>query len=197
MNFLTYLSITMFILWCVSEIAITIINLINRITVSSHRSDKFSFAVVWLLTIPGIFLAFIIQNHSILTNGIGNLSILSIFLGYCGCLFIGAGVTIRLLAVAMLKRQFTTVVSIGETHQLIEEGIYKHIRHPSYLGFLTSMFGIGLILGNWISMVILVVFPFLGIFYRIRVEESALLIHFGSTYQEYVNRTKRLIPGIW
>jgi protein-S-isoprenylcysteine O-methyltransferase Ste14 len=33
--------------------------------------------------------------------------------------------------------------------------------------------------------------------YRIRVEERALLRHFGPAYAEYVSRTKRLVPGLY
>lgn len=52
-------------------------------------------------------------------------------------------------------------------------------------------------LGNWVSLVVLVVLPLTGLWYRIRVEESALLRYFGPAYQEYASRTKRLLPGIW
>ena len=58
------------------------------------------------------------------------------------------------------------------------------------------MLGIGLVLGNWVGLTALVVLPFLGILYRIHVEESVLLGYFGSAYQEYANRTKRLLPRI-
>jgi protein-S-isoprenylcysteine O-methyltransferase Ste14 len=97
---------------------------------------------------------------------------------YLGCLLIAFGVTIRFIAVTTLKQQFTTKVSIIEGHKIVETGIYKIIRHPAYLGYL-------------------VVLPLLGILYRIHVEESVLLGYFGSAYQEYANRTKRLLPKIW
>jgi len=101
------------------------------------------------------------------------------------------------MAVITLKQQFTTKVSIIEGHKIVETGIYKVIRHPAYLGYLVSLLGIGLVLGNWVGLTALVVLPLLGILYRIHVEESVLLGYFGTAYQEYVNRTKRLLPGIW
>jgi protein-S-isoprenylcysteine O-methyltransferase Ste14 len=88
-------------------------------------------------------------------------------------------------------------VSIIEKHEMIETGIYKVIRHPAYLGYLTSLLGIGLVLGNWVGLTALVMLPLAGILYRIHVEESELLGYFGSAYQEYASRTKRLLPGIW
>lgn len=197
MEFLRYLTITLFVIWCVSEIVISLISNINRPRVSSTGTDKFSFFIVWLSTIPPILFAYLIQMHSIFSNGFGSFSTLFPFLGYLGCLFIAFGVTIRLMAVAALKQQFTTKVSIIERHKIVETGIYKMVRHPAYLGHLASLLGIGLVLGNWVGLTALVALPFTAILYRIHVEESALLNYFGPAYQEYASRTKRLLPGIW
>ena len=197
MEFLRYLTITLFVIWCVSEIVISLINGVNKSKVSFTGADKFSFLIVWLSTIPPIVFAFLIQKHSIFPNGLGSFTTLFPFLGYLGCLFITFGITIRLMAVATLKQQFTTKVTIIERHEIVKRGIYKIIRHPAYLGYLASLFGIGLALGNWVGLTALVILPLAGILYRIHVEESALLAYFGSAYQEYINRTKRLLPGIW
>jgi protein-S-isoprenylcysteine O-methyltransferase len=172
MEFLRYLTITLFVIWCVSEIVISLISAINKSTVSSIKVDKFSFLVVWLSTIPPILFAYLIQKQFIFSNGFGSFSALFPFLGYLGCLFIAFGVTIRFIAVTTLKQQFTTKVSIIERHKIVETGIYKMIRHPAYLGYLASLLGIGLVLGNWVGLAVLVVLPLLGILYRIRVEES-------------------------
>ena len=197
MEVLRYLTLVLFTLWCGSEIVITLINPVNRSKASSTGADKFSFLIVWLSTLPPILFAYLIQKHSIFSNGFGSFSTLLPSLGYLGCLFIALGITIRLIAVATLKQQFTTNVSIIERHKIVETGIYNRIRHPAYLGYLASLLGIGLVLGNWVGLITLVVLPLLGILYRIHVEERVLLGYFGSTYQEYANRTKRLIPGIW
>jgi protein-S-isoprenylcysteine O-methyltransferase Ste14 len=197
MEFLRYLTITLFVIWCVSEIVISIISVINKSTVRSTGADKFSFFLVWLSTLPPILFAYLIQKHSIFSNGFGSFSNLFPFLGYLGCLVMALGVTIRLIAVATLMQQFTTKVSILESHKIIDTGIYRILRHPAYLGYLASLLGIGLVLGNWVGLMGLVVLPLAGILYRIRVEESVLLGYFGSAYQEYANRTKRLLPGIW
>jgi len=195
MGFLQTLTIILFVIWCVSELGISFISAINRSTVPSTGADKFSSVIVWLSTILPILFAYLIQKQSLLPNGLGNFS--SPFSGYLGCCFIALGVTIRLVAVATLKRQFTTKVSIMEKHKIIETGLYRVIRHPAHPGYLTSLSGIGLVLGNWVGLIALVMLPLLGILYRIHVEESVLLSYFGTAYQEYAKRTKRLLPGIW
>src|SRR6185503_845520 len=131
----------------------------------------------------------------IFANGFGSLATLFPLLGYVGCLMMAVGITIRLGAVATLKRHFTHKVAIIENHELVDIGIYGIIRHPAYLGHLVSLLGIGLILGNWVSLTALVVLPLAAVWYRIQVEERALLRYFGPAYQGYASRTKRLLPG--
>jgi protein-S-isoprenylcysteine O-methyltransferase Ste14 len=197
MELLRYLSAILFAIWCLSEIVISLISAINRSRVSSDKAGKSDLFLVWLFTIPPIIFAYIIQKQIIFSNGFGNFSTLFPFLGSLGCLLIALGVTIRLVAVATLKQQFTTQVTIMESHKIVETGIYKIIRHPAYLGYLASLLGIGLVLGNLVGLIALVVLPLAGILYRIHVEENVLLAYFGSEYQEYANRTKRLLPGLW
>jgi protein-S-isoprenylcysteine O-methyltransferase Ste14 len=197
MEFLQYLIVTFFVIWCVSEIVISLISAVNKSTISPAEADRFSFLIVWLSTIPSILFAYLIQKRFVYPNGFGSFSTLAPFLGFLGCLFIAFGVTIRLIAVTTLKLEFTTTVSIIEGHKIVKTGIYRKIRHPAYLGYLASLLGIGLVLGNWVGLTALFVLPLAGILYRIHVEESVLLAYFGSAYQEYSNRTKRLLPGIW
>ena len=197
MNNLEYIAVAWFAIWCCSELIISLTSVINKPAVSSTKTDKYSFLIVWLSTFPPILFAFLTNRHSIFSNGFGNFSAQFQFMIYLGFLFIAFGVIIRLAAVAALKQHFTVKVSIVEGHKIVATGIYKTIRHPAYLGHWATMLGIGLILGNWVGLAALVVLPLLGILYRIRVEESVLLNYFGPAYQEYTNRTKRLLPKIW
>jgi protein-S-isoprenylcysteine O-methyltransferase Ste14 len=197
MDILGYLTITLFVIWCVSEIVISLLSLRNRSKELSKGADRFSYFIVWFSTVPPIGFEYLIRAHPTFANGFGNFPTLFPLLGYLGCSFIAFGVTIRLMAVATLKKQFTLTVSLVEKHEIVEKGMYRFIRHPAYLGHLISLLGIGLVLGNWVGLTALVVLPLAGILYRIHVEERALLGYFGSAYQEYASRTKRLLPGIW
>ena len=198
LDILGSLTITLFAAWCISEIVIGLISLRNRSRNLSDGADRFSYFIVWFSTVPPIGFEYLIWAHPNLIHGFGSYpAFLSRLLGYLGCLAILSGITIRLIAVATLKRQFTLKVSILEKHEIVDTGIYGIIRHPGYLGHLMSLLGIGLVLGNWVGLTMLVVLPLAGILYRIHVEEIALLHHFGQAYQAYRNRTKKLLPGIW
>jgi len=197
MGLLGYLTITLFAIWCLSEIVISLISLINRSKNRSGGVDRFSYFLVWFSTVPPIAFEYVLWAHPDFFHGFGNFSAFSPLTGYSGCLFLASGITLRLLAVATLKKQFTLKVSIVDNHTVVDTGIYRIIRHPAYLGHLASLFGIGLILGNWVGLTALVVLPLTAILYRIHVEEAALVNYFGPAYQAYSSRTKRLLPGIW
>lgn len=66
------------------------------------------------------------------------------YLALFGLGVIVVGVSLRVGAMRTLHRHFTYRVSIGEQHELIEQGLYRHIRHPAYLGEMLVFFGIGL-----------------------------------------------------
>ena len=197
MLILDYLTIVLFTLWCGSEIVISLVSFRNRSRVLSGGTDRFSSFIVWFSTILPLGFAVLIRAHQGFANGFGSLSTLFPLLGYLGCLMMAFGITIRFVAVATLKRQFTLKVSIIEQHEIIDTGIYGIIRHPAYLGHLASLFGIGLVSENWVSLTALIVLPLAAMLYRIHVEERTLLRHFGPAYQAYASRTKRLFPGVW
>ena len=197
MGLLEYLTAAVFAAWAASEMAISLISLRNLARGSFEGSDRFSFLVMWFSIVPSILFAILIWRHLIFRNGFGSFSALTPLLGYVGCGFVVFGIATRLVAVATLNRQFTTSVTIVEKHEIVNTGIYRIIRHPAYLGHLASLFGFGLASGNWFSLAVLVVLPLAATLYRIRVEERALLRHFGPAYREYAHRTSRLLPGIY
>ena len=109
---------------------------------------------------------------------------------------LAAGLAIRWVAILTLGRFFTVNVAIHEDHALVETGLYRYVRHPSYTGLLLAFLGLGVLFGNWLSIAALMILITLALMRRIRVEESALAAALGPTYADYCARTKRLIPGL-
>jgi protein-S-isoprenylcysteine O-methyltransferase Ste14 len=56
--------------------------------------------------------------------------------------------------------------------------------------------GYGLCLTNWLSLLVLIGCALIGLGYRIHVEERVLQAQLGQPYQDYMRRTKRLIPFV-
>ena len=57
--------------------------------------------------------------------------------------------------------------------------------------------GMGLALGSWASILILVVASFVVYTYRMVVEESALLAEIGEPYAQFMRTRKRVIPYVY
>lgn len=108
------------------------------------------------------------------------------------------GGVIRQYAVRTLDDYFTTTVKIRENQQVVDTGPYRWVRHPSYTGGLLEYTGIGLVLGNWVSLVTVVGGLAMAYVYRIRIEERTLSEELGEPYQRFLDRTPyRLIPYVW
>jgi protein-S-isoprenylcysteine O-methyltransferase Ste14 len=103
---------------------------------------------------------------------------------------------LRIWPVFVLGRRFSGLVAIQAGHELVTDGIYGVIRHPSYLGLLINALGWALAFrsGAGVLLTALLIPPLLA---RIRAEEALLRAHFGSEYEQYCQRTSRLIPGIY
>ncbi len=97
----------------------------------------------------------------------------------------------------MLGESFTGDVQAREGQEIITSGAYRFLRHPSYSAGFLMYAGIGLALGSWAS-VILMVGGALPIYtYRMKVEEEALLKSIGEPYREFMRTRKRVIPFVY
>jgi protein-S-isoprenylcysteine O-methyltransferase Ste14 len=79
---------------------------------------------------------------------------------------------------------------------VVQEGAYRHIRHPMYLGIMVAFMGIPLALGSWWAMIPSIVIIALFVYRTYR--EDLMLIDGLTGYAEYTERVRyRLLPGIW
>ena len=107
------------------------------------------------------------------------------------------GIVFRLLAIKTLGEYFRVNVVTSDDQRLVKTGFYRIIRHPAYSGSLVTCLGMGLALGSWGSLAILVIPVSLAYHFRMRVEEKALLNRFGDDYKNYMKKTYRLIPYLY
>jgi len=105
------------------------------------------------------------------------------------------GMSLRWYAVQTLGPYFTTTVAARDGQPVVERGPYHFVRHPSYSGILLTLSGYCLAFTNWTAL-LAVVPGAVGLVYRIRVEERALLEALGEPYADYMRRTKRLVPHL-
>ena len=114
-----------------------------------------------------------------------------------GVIVMWLGLATRVWAVAALGGAFRTTVEVDPDQAVVTTGPYRWIRHPSYAGLLLILAGLGLAIGNWLSLAACLVLPLPALVWRIHVEEAELSRVLGDGYRAYRIGTARLIPGIW
>ena len=107
------------------------------------------------------------------------------------------GLLLRWSSFVSLGKYFTVVVQTSVDQPMLERGPYRVLRHPSYTGLLLVCAGVGLMWGNWASAVGSVGLVLVGLIYRLRIEERALIAASGDRYREFAASRARLIPYIW
>lgn len=144
-------------------------------------------ASVWVSTAIGIGLAFAFPGAAVMSVRT------AVFVS--GLVLMIGGIALRWYSIWVLGASFTCEVATHPGQQVVQSGPYRWIRHPSYTGSLLTILGVLLCCDNYVSLAALAVAAG-GYVYRIRVEERALLTDLGSTYREYMRRTRRLIPFV-
>jgi protein-S-isoprenylcysteine O-methyltransferase Ste14 len=106
-----------------------------------------------------------------------------------------AGMLFAVWARISLGRNWSSVPTIKEEHQLIRSGPYRLVRHPIYSGFLVAMFGTFLANGR-VSGALSVILLWFAWTAKSRIEEEFMLRTFGSDYEDYRHTTGALFPRV-
>ncbi len=116
---------------------------------------------------------------------------------WLGLIFLWCGIALRIWCFHTLGGYFTLTVRTSNDQPVIADGPYRVLRHPSYAGSLLIVAGIGCFFDNWLSLLAIVAGMTVGLVYRIRAEEGALVRDLGDRYREYAATRKRLVPYVW
>jgi protein-S-isoprenylcysteine O-methyltransferase Ste14 len=157
------------------------------------RHDRGSYAlligVLWIGLILGFWVAAFLPWAAI--------PVVRLPLFWLGIACILTGVALRWYAIRVLGRFFTRDVATQAGQTVVQDGPYRFIRHPAYSGTLLTLLGIGLTLGNWLALLVVLVGGVVGHLYRVYVEEQALVAALGEPYRAYMRCTRRFIPFVW
>jgi protein-S-isoprenylcysteine O-methyltransferase Ste14 len=115
---------------------------------------------------------------------------------YAGVALLILGSLLRRHCWRILGQHFTGAVVVTENQPVIDRGAYRFVRHPAYTGGILMFIGIGLALGHWLSIAVLLATSIAVYAYRVTVEERALVATLGAPYADYMRRTKRFIPCV-
>lgn len=103
------------------------------------------------------------------------------------------GVAVNINADNLFHRLGTPVKPGAESTVLVTGGPFRWSRNPMYLGFVSILAGIAILLGSLTPFIAIPIFIILIDRAFIRVEERMLAVKFGPAWSEYRKKTRRWI----
>lgn len=154
------------------------------------KTDKFSGGFITLASAFVGLLSIVDKIFNLFPINTGANDLVIIF----GLVLFISGFFIRYLAIKELGTNFN--YAIAPIRELKTKGIYKKIRHPSYLGTILYSVGVPFMflskLGFFATLIVII-----SILYRIKLEELFLERTVGNSYLNYKNKTYKLIPHVY
>lgn len=118
-----------------------------------------------------------------------------IFLLFSGYLIITGVILMKKIGKSGKNRDEKTLYQFEKTSELIDQGIFKYIRHPLYSSLLFLTWGI--FLKNTTDLLLFVALLSTAFLYITAIfDENECIKFFGDKYSEYMKRSKRFIPFI-
>lgn len=98
------------------------------------------------------------------------------------------------IAIAQHQMSNSWRIGIDEKHKtrLVTEGVFSISRNPIFLGMLSTLLGLFLVIPNAITFMVLIT-GFISVQIQVRLEEEFLLKTHGEAYKNYCSKTKRWI----
>jgi protein-S-isoprenylcysteine O-methyltransferase Ste14 len=184
-HIISLLWLAIFVLWAITGFT-------SKQTVQS-RSEGPSRIAVWVVWLAWWLL---------LTHGFG-IEMLSVRFvpktasaSYAGLAITIAGLALSVWARIQIGRNWSGLIQVKEGHQLMHTGSYAIVRHPIYSGFMLATLGTAIAFGE-ISGLLAFVMILAAWGYKSRLEETAMVEHFGAVYETYRRKVKGLIPFVW
>lgn len=112
-----------------------------------------------------------------------------------GLLPLLAGAALMLLSALHLGRNLTPATTPIADGEMIERGVYAHVRHPMYAGLILVLWGTAWLGGNWRMGLLTALVALLYFDRKAAAEERKLVLRYPG-YSGYMKRVPKLIPGL-
>jgi protein-S-isoprenylcysteine O-methyltransferase Ste14 len=106
------------------------------------------------------------------------------------------GLLVRLWALLTVRERYTRTLRVDEEQRIERSGPYRFVRHPGYLDSLLCLNGIALATGNAIVFSSSILATFVAYAYRIRIEDTMLIVAFGPAYESYRRDVSAVVPFV-
>jgi protein-S-isoprenylcysteine O-methyltransferase Ste14 len=184
----------------VTFISLSLIFMVNEVVINmrkrsamipgARRHDRGSLAVIWIVVTLSFTIGFSLAHNL-------KWSFTNCLFGSLGMLLYIGGMIVRWISVIQLDKAFTVDVAFTPGQELKTDGMYRIVRHPSYLGAFMVITGVAIGMNSILSFLIVTIPVFVAFAYRIKVEETFLIRNFGEKYRDYSDKTRKLIPFVY
>jgi protein-S-isoprenylcysteine O-methyltransferase Ste14 len=110
-----------------------------------------------------------------------------------GLVPLGLGFALNLIADRAFKVVQTTVKPFEESSTLVTEGAFRISRNPMYLGYVSILLGLGVLMRSLGPLIVIPIFILLMDRVFIQVEERMLETRFGEAWAAYKAHVRRWI----
>ena len=112
--------------------------------------------------------------------------------------WVGALLVVEGLAIAgWAARQFslakTNIIPLSQSEALVVNGVFSLSRNPMYLGMLSLLLGVAILVNNWAAFLVLPVFYLIIRNLFIAREEVLMRSTFAEEYEAYCKKVRRWI----
>ncbi len=101
---------------------------------------------------------------------------------------------LRRSAIAALGKFWSLHVEIRESHQFVQAGPFRWMRHPTYFSMILELLSAAFILQAPLTLAVVMLLFVPALVERVRLEETALVEKFGDAYRAYQRSTPAVIP---
>lgn len=108
-----------------------------------------------------------------------------------GVFLIAAGLGLAMSALGMFKSARTHAEPWKSSRALVTEGIFKWMRNPMYVGGISILAGLAILLASDWMLVMTIVFVPVIHFGVVKREERYLVAKFGEPYRQYLAKVPR------
>jgi protein-S-isoprenylcysteine O-methyltransferase Ste14 len=115
---------------------------------------------------------------------------------YAGVAVTALGIALAIWARVLLGRNWSGNATVKESHELVQGGPYRFVRHPIYSGISLAIVGTALTMGE-VRGLLAVALALASWRVKWPVEERFMTEQFGDRYVEYRRRVRAIIPGVW
>lgn len=108
-----------------------------------------------------------------------------------GIIFLLSGLAIVRNIQGLFKQEQTEINTFKPPQKLVTTGLFRYSRNPIYLGFSFALFGVAILLGNYIAFDGFLAFIIAVKLWYIPYEEAEMEKQFGQDYLDYKSKVGR------